>query len=229
MRINGNDHLVEYNEMYDVVTESDDQGAIDMWGDPTYRGNIFRYNYIHDIGPQIKDKINAKHGRAGIRFDDAISGNLVYSNVFKNASEGNFGAIQIHGGKENKIYNNLFSHCKIGISFSPWKRSYWMIYNRKRLEFFEQNKSVYVSKYPELKRINEDMNKNSIEGNIFIKSNKITRNKPSQVSFQDNVKFRRTRKKVNVSSLAAFPNRVRRVRRRINFEPIPLEQIGLIK
>lgn len=229
MRINGNDHLVEYNEMYDVVTESDDQGAIDMWGDPTYRGNVFRYNYIHDIGPQIKDKINAKHGRAGIRFDDAISGNLVYSNVFKNASEGTFGAIQIHGGKENRIWNNLFVDCNIGISFSPWKDYKWMHYNRKTLDFFEKNKALYVARYPELLRINEDMNRNVIEDNIFIKSKKITRNKPKQTIFKDNVKFRRMRRKMNLSSLTADPNKIRKIRRRIDFEPIPLQKIGLIK
>ncbi len=48
--------------MFHVVTESDDQGAIDMWGDPTYRGNIFRYNYIHDVGPDADDKINSHCG-----------------------------------------------------------------------------------------------------------------------------------------------------------------------
>ena len=35
MRIEGNDQVVEYNEIYNVVTESDDQGGADMWGDPT--------------------------------------------------------------------------------------------------------------------------------------------------------------------------------------------------
>ena len=34
MRLEGNDHLVEFNEVYRVVSESDDQGGVDMFGDP---------------------------------------------------------------------------------------------------------------------------------------------------------------------------------------------------
>lgn len=229
MRINGNDHLIEFNKMHYVVTESDDQGAIDMWGDPTYRGNIFRYNYIHDIGPYNTDKINPKYGRAGIRFDDAISGNLVYSNVFENASNGTFGAIQIHGGKDNKIWNNLFRNCDIGISFSPWEFDKWMHYNSKTLEFFEKHKSAYIEKYPELTYINEDMNKNIIVENIFIKSKKTTRNKPKEVIYEDNLRFRRRIRKMDVATIVSSPNELRKVRRKLKFEPIPFDKIGLIK
>lgn len=218
MRINGNDHMVEYNEIFHVVTESDDQGAIDMWGDPTYRGNVFRYNYIYDVGPYDTDEINAHTGRAGIRFDDAISGNLVYSNVFKNCSGGNFGAVQIHGGKENLIWNNLFYQCSSGISFTPWSHDHWMKYNRKSLEFFEDNSFVYVTHYPELVRINEDMNKNSVIQNIFLKCKKTTLRKPEVVVFQDNLE---TDKNIRIMDLGKDDDL------RIKFEAIPLEKIGL--
>ena len=29
----GNDHVIEFNEIHDVVLESDDQGGVDMFGD----------------------------------------------------------------------------------------------------------------------------------------------------------------------------------------------------
>ena len=32
LRIDGNDEVIEYNDVDHVVTESDDQGGIDMWG-----------------------------------------------------------------------------------------------------------------------------------------------------------------------------------------------------
>ncbi len=51
-RLEGNEHLVEFNEVFDVVRESDDQGGMEMFGNPTYRGVVFRYNYFHDIGPE---------------------------------------------------------------------------------------------------------------------------------------------------------------------------------
>ena len=46
IRLNGNDHLVELNDVHDVVTESDDQGGCDMYGNATYRGNVFRLELV---------------------------------------------------------------------------------------------------------------------------------------------------------------------------------------
>ena len=51
--------------------------------------------------------------------DDAISGTVVYG-VFYRCSAGLFGAVQIHGGKENVVDNNLFIDCRYAVSFSPW-------------------------------------------------------------------------------------------------------------
>ena len=77
MRVEGNDHVIELNEIHHVVTESDDQGGLDMFFNPTYRGNIIRWNYWHDIGS------GHACGQAGIRLDDAICGTLIYGNVFQ--------------------------------------------------------------------------------------------------------------------------------------------------
>ena len=49
MRLEGNDFIIEYNEIAHVVNESDDQGGLDMWNNPSYRGNIIRYNRWSDI------------------------------------------------------------------------------------------------------------------------------------------------------------------------------------
>ena len=229
MRINGNDHLVEYNEIYHVVTESDDQGAIDMWGDPTYRGNVFRYNYIYDVGPYQQDEINAHCGRAGIRFDDAISGNLVYCNVFKNCAGGNFGAIQIHGGKENLIWNNLFYQCISGISFTPWSLEFWKKYNRKSLEFLELNRFLYITRYPELVRVNEEMNRNSIIQNIFLKCAQTTLRKPDVVIFQNNLETDITPGMADIEKGDYAVKNIPGLKDQIIFEPIPFEKIGLRK
>ena len=93
MRIEGNDHLVEFNEVSNVVYESDDQGGVDMFYDPGYRGNVFRYNFWHHIGSGLAC------GQAGIRLDDIICGVLIYGNVFYRCSHGGFGGVQMHGGK----------------------------------------------------------------------------------------------------------------------------------
>ena len=45
MRVNGNEHLVELNVIRNVVQESDDQGGVDMFGSPLYRGVVIRWNH----------------------------------------------------------------------------------------------------------------------------------------------------------------------------------------
>ena len=227
MRINGNDHIVEFNEMYHVVTESDDQGAIDMWGDPTYRGNVFRYNYIHDTGPLVNDEINAHCGRAGIRLDDAISGNLVYGNIFKNCSGGSFGAIQIHGGKENLIQNNLFYQCENGISFTPWRLKQWKSYNKKSLEFFEKNKELYTQSYPNLVNINKNMNTNTIIQNVFLECENTSIRKPKVVVFERNLEVDKNPGFDNPENEKYGIDKMPESLKMIKFEAIPFEKIGL--
>mgnify|MGYP000293662063 CR=1 FL=1 len=121
MRIEGNDHLIEYNEIHSVVYEFDDQAGIDMFGNPAYRGNVIRFNFWHHIGSG-----HNVAGQAGIRLDDFISAVHVYGNVFYRSAGGRFGGVQIHGGKDNVVDNNLFVDCKYALSFSPWGNARWL-------------------------------------------------------------------------------------------------------
>jgi len=114
MRIEGNDHQIEYNEVYNAVRESDDQGAMELFRNATFRGVVFRYNRFTNCG--LAGTGAAVHGQAAIRFDDAISGMLVYGNIFIRSANGNFGAIQMNSGRDNIMDNNLFIDCKQGIS-----------------------------------------------------------------------------------------------------------------
>ncbi len=68
MRVEGNDQLIELNTIRNVVQESDDQGGLDMFGNPLYRGVIIRWNRWSDI------RGGTLHGAAGVRLDDMISG-----------------------------------------------------------------------------------------------------------------------------------------------------------
>ncbi|MCS7306480.1 MAG: right-handed parallel beta-helix repeat-containing protein [Thermoguttaceae bacterium] len=165
MRVEGNDHLVEFNEIHDVVLETDDQGGLDMFGNPTYRGNIIRYNYWHHIR-------NARPcGQAGVRLDDAISGTLVYGNLFYRCSEAGFGGVQIHGGKENIVDNNLFVQCKYAVSFSGWGEARWREFLaspwlQKQLQEIPYNQPPYITRYPTLARLAENADRNSVWRNL---------------------------------------------------------------
>jgi hypothetical protein len=168
MRLEGNDFIIEYNEVSRVVNESDDQGGIDMWYNLSYRGIVIRYNRWSDISG------GTRHGAAGIRFDDMISGMLVYGNLFERCGARDFGGIQIHGGKDNSILNNVFYHCPFAVSFAPWSEERWLNglsspqMQEKIYKQVDINSEIYQQKYPELKNLRQDVNVNTVADNIMI-------------------------------------------------------------
>lgn len=169
MRIEGNDHSIVFNEVFRVVYESDDQAGLDMWGDPSYRGNEISYNFWHHIASPLE-----RHGQAGIRLDDAICGVRMYGNVFYRSAGGIFGAIQIHGGKENVIDNNLFIDCASAISYSPWGPDRWKEslgsehYQQRIAGRVDITAPPYSERYPELARLTENADQNVILRNLAV-------------------------------------------------------------
>ncbi len=176
VRMDGNDHTVEYNEAHDVLLESDDQGGADLWGDPTYRGNVFRYNYWHHIGNWRRTGEDLSCGQAGIRLDDAISGVLIHGNIFYKSAAGKagFGGVQIHGGKDNVLENNIFADCEQAVSFSPWGEKRWRDFTAKFMESPKIDAGLYVQRYPELAKLQENVDVNTLRRNIVWKCGKFT-------------------------------------------------------
>ena len=171
MRIEGNDHLIEFNEAHRVVLESDDQGAVDMFGNATYRGNVYRYNYWHHLGNWDRKGDEAHPMRAGIRLDDAICGVLVYGNVFQRCATGgtHFGGVQIHGGKENVIAANLFVDNAAAVSFTPWGEKRWREFVAKALDAPAVDRELYLARYPALAQLAEGHDVNAIQGNVALR------------------------------------------------------------
>lgn len=169
MRIEGNEHVIEYNEVHHVVTETDDQGALDMWYNPTYRGVVIRHNFWHHIGTPGEHRM-----RAGVRLDDAICGVLIYGNIFWKASQGYFGGVQIHGGKENEVVNNLFVDCHIAVSFSPWGAQRWQeimrneAIQRATRQDVDITQPPYSTRYPALSHLLENADVNRVWGNVAL-------------------------------------------------------------
>ncbi len=188
IRVEGNDHLIEFNEIDHVVTEADDQGGLDIFQNPTYRGNIFRDNFWHDIGSGL----NAV-GQAGIRLDDAISGTLIEGNIFQRCSGGNFGGIQINGGKENWIDHNLFVDCKTAISIGFWGESGWKNFLARPEIVDMTTKSVdirqppYSARYPELAHLDANVGVNSIWRNTVVNCGQFFSGDLSRQQTADNV------------------------------------------
>ncbi|MDO4586068.1 MAG: beta-propeller fold lactonase family protein [Planctomycetia bacterium] len=174
MRLEGNDMLVEFNKIQNVVEESDDQGGIDSWYDPSFRGIVIRYNYWGDI-------VGGTHcGAAGIRLDDMISGFEIYGNVFERCGAVQFGAVQIHGGKDNRVENNVFLDCFAAVSFSRWGDRYLKAMqgspesldkstvSKKIYEDVDIRSPLWQEKYPELKGVFENPDVNVIKNNLIV-------------------------------------------------------------
>ena len=159
MRIEGNDQVIELNLIRNVVKESDDQGGLDCFGNPLYRGLVIRWNHWKDI-------TGGTHcGAAGVRLDDMISGVAIYGNIFEHCGAVLFGGVQIHGGKENLVDGNLFLDCFAGVSFSRWGEKRWLEAIRAFLP--QADSAPYLERYPDLARLKQDADVNYISRNVF--------------------------------------------------------------
>ncbi|MGN0846794.1 MAG: LamG-like jellyroll fold domain-containing protein [Kiritimatiellia bacterium] len=151
MRLEGNDWWVASNVVERVVTESDDQGGIDIFANPTYAGDVICCNVWRDIGCGGP---NAPCGQASVRFDDAVSTMTVYRNRFENCSFGHFGAVQMNGGRNNIVDNNLFVKCAKGVSITRWGQDRWEAYFERpnvkhwRTEVVDVFNPPYSERYP---------------------------------------------------------------------------------
>ncbi len=222
MRVGGNDHLVEYNEIYLAVTESDDQGGVDMFGNPTFRGNVYRYNYFHHIGNWRMLGDQPKCGQAGIRLDDAICGTLIRGNVFERCSAGKlgFGGVQIHGGKDNVVENNLFIDCAAMISCSPWPEQRWREFVQSALASPQIDRDLYLRRYPQLADLTGNANLNHIRRNLAWHCGELLRRAPKNLDAEKNLTL----------GDKDLPWPAKRLElNQPGFEPIPFERIGLYR
>ena len=102
----GNEHVLEFNEAHHVCEIYSDVGVFYTGRDWASRGNIVRWNYIHD---SIN---NEGHGSVGIYLDDCDSGDTVIGNIV-------FGAVGrgvlLGGGRDNTLIGNIFIDMPRGI------------------------------------------------------------------------------------------------------------------
>ena len=142
----GNDHSIKGNEVYDVCNMSEDCAAVGCGGDWTYRGCIIENNYFHDI-------IGYKKEAKAVYVDNMGSDVEIRNNLFAYCSTGIF----THGGRDNKVHDNLFIECgktiEIGtFSFIGQER----FFDRKTGKFFTDavavpyDSTVWCVRYPQL-------------------------------------------------------------------------------
>ena len=112
----GNDNICEYNEIHSVLKEASDMGAIYADFGMTQRGNIFRYNLIHDCESDTSqsNKVQA------IYLDNSSSGSTVYGNIIYNIKgDGVF----LNGGRDNTVTHNIFANVESGVRLTASGRN----------------------------------------------------------------------------------------------------------
>ena len=149
------------------MTESDDQGGIDMWGNPTYRGNVFAITTASYRQMAGRRRNAGLRSMRVIRLDDAICGTLIQGNIFQRCSAGKlgFGGVQIHGGKDNVVENNLFADCTAMVSCSPWDDARWRAFVKSAMNRREIDRDLYLERYSELATLLDNANLNHVRNN----------------------------------------------------------------
>jgi hypothetical protein len=144
---NGNDHLIEFNEIHHIALETGDVGAIYTGRDYTFRGNTIRHNFIHHTG-------GVGMGSMGVYMDDCVSGTEVFGNIFYKVHWAMF----IGGGRDHRVENNVFVDCDPavrmdgrGLDKSPvWHN---MVNDFMRGKLAEMPLAFYRERYPEMKSL----------------------------------------------------------------------------
>jgi len=150
----GNDHKILNNEIFSVVKETSDAGAIYVGRDYTSRGTLIEGNFLHDIVANKSD-FEVK----GIYLDDQASGIIVRNNIFSRVQQPVF----IGGGRDNFVINNVFYNSTPAVHLDArglgWQRKVTLDPNytfHQRLNLMPIDSFLWRSRYPNLANIRDD-------------------------------------------------------------------------
>ncbi|MEI8288219.1 MAG: right-handed parallel beta-helix repeat-containing protein [Verrucomicrobiota bacterium] len=222
----GNDHLFEFNEVARVALTSGDVGAFYTCLDWTSRGNVLRYNFVHD-----SPRANAFY------LDDGDSGDTVYGNVVFRCSYGPF----ISGGHDNIVQNNLVIDTARGLHIDTRGVSRGYATNQnliRRLLSINPQQPPWSTRYPTLAKLingrRDVPTGNVIENNATVACKQPLHfdGKPEHLAFstlRNNLIL--TEAEAGFVDAAKLDFRLRPdsavFKQLPAFKPIPFEQIGL--
>ena len=228
--LHGNNHLIELNEIFDVMNEGDDMGGLYYGRDPSEFGTIIRQNFWYNIGFSEKS-----HSTFCLYFDDAACGMEIINNIFIKA--GKSGTIFIGGGSYHHIEGNIMLDCPIGIRLDN-RLDNWAKNSLEKGGLFEKRLSLvkieedpYKSKYPELSKYwfdNPQIPKNTSIQNLFIGKGKKIIGKKKWCEYDDYETLKKNNQILDVSSrkinLDDFPKLKKKLGKLAN---IKFDKIGL--
>ena len=230
----GNNHLIERNHFKQVCTETHDMGAVYTGRDPSCRGTKIINNFFEDIRSSTGGSV------CSIYMDDGSGGTIINGNVFyKAATAGKykFGAIFVHGGRDNVFSNNVFIECELAFGNSPWNNKKWANFVKSpllRKSLYKDvniNSEIYKKAYPDLAQLADTSagrpRVNSSDHSLFYGTGKFSSGKgylhrDSLTTTTDpgfvNAAAKDFRLKPDAVVFTRLPG----------FKPIPFEKIGIL-
>jgi len=232
----GNDHLIEYNEIDNCVTDMSDMAAIYTGRDPSVMGHVIRYNFFH----HLENKLGSGHGVQAIYFDDDdLYTGIIFGNVFYKA--GSNAVIHFNGGGSSSIGNNIFIDCPKVIwggererVLSAIRKMHDTRYKNVQKRIFENvdiRKEPFKSRYPYLlKSYESEYNIGTpMWNNVVISSEEKEKMSqfvnPEKMNFKlkKNSEILKLRSEKVVDPVYGLDNE------KIKFKDIPFEKIGIYK
>jgi len=229
--LHGNNHLIEYNEIFRVCLDTRDAGAFYMGRDFTEQGNVLQFNYFHDNG-RLGDT-------QAVYLDDWASGTTVYGNVIVKSGR----AVMIGGGRDNRVENNILVDGEPAIHVDArgtgWAKYYFEPNGTRtlfeRLEAMDHTKPPFSTAYPLLAKILDDdpqlPKRNTITKNLIVNGRPfdlLDGLKPEQVPILGDNWIGGDPGFMSLEG-RNFNFSTRRLLGDIKFKPIPFEKIGLYK
>jgi len=223
----GNDQTVEFNEIYQSVSGANDAGAIyttgatEDWG---MRGHRIRFNYLHHLFGFAGEGCN------GIYLDDMFSGTEIHGNVLYRVANG----FLLGGGRDIISTNNVFVDCPWAIRLDAraigWAAPF-LPEVFAGLESMPYREEPWASRYPELVNILDDEpalpKGNVIARNIVRGGCGIWVEGGAQPGLRSENNLEKEDPLFENEDQLDFRLRADSPARKLGFEPLPLERIGL--
>jgi len=141
----GNDEIIEYNQISQMLSRTADGGAIYTGRDWSEYGNTVGYNWIHD-------NVGKKQQESGVYIDDLGAGISIIGNLFERCHY----ACLVGGGHDNVLQDNIVVDCDTaffcdarGLTWDKGARPTLM----KTLDAVPYRSPLWKSRYPSLEKV----------------------------------------------------------------------------
>lgn len=157
-------NVIEYNKLHNVCRNAADMGAIYLGRRLTDQENTIRYNHFYDVG----DFGTKSFYSCCVFTDDGDCNTVVYGNV-AGPNVPNSQIFKVHGGANNRFYNNLLLDAPRVFYQSAWDKGRW--YDSMfgtRLQTFANSAKIafanelWLEKWPYLADLKDSTSKNDI-------------------------------------------------------------------